>query len=334
LNASENAFLILHSNSTLTCIDISNNKLMGESDNIYVESTKMKEGDLVEYMGEQCPVSASFRSGYRVHILHGVLALTRALGENTTLSCINVLQTKLQIADVKVMVNAFVSSSTLNSVCGFCEDQISADFSRRNELTLADAMLLAADLQHHRSLTSLILSDNDLSKESSNVEGANELKRGDMVEYMGEQCPVSCSWGSGYRVHMIHGLLALSRAFQESESLTHLSLDIRAHMVDAKVAVQGCCSVHGKEFKQITITDVHDDYQFPKYSPPLPNTQAGSDESEVEGSMDDEDDESEVDDSGDDEDSEHRICDGRRASRVPGVLMPCRTIVDNRPCQK
>ena len=54
----------------------------------------------------------------------------------------------------------------------------------------------------------------------------------------------------------------------------------------------------------------------------------------VEGNMDDEDDESEVDDSGDDEDSEHRICDGRRASRVPGVLMPCRTIVDNRPCQK
>jgi hypothetical protein len=89
-----------------------------------------------------------------------------------------------------------------------------------------------------RSLTSINLSNNSIVSESVQIyPGPNQnLKKGEMVEYQGEMCPVSKFSTdlpsrhhnrvapSGYWVYMIHGIMALFDAIKENGVFTGLDL--------------------------------------------------------------------------------------------------------------
>ena len=179
-------------------------------------------------MGEQCQVTSVLetQNTFSVSMRHGVLALEQALQENTSLRCINVLGSKLEIAHANLIGAVLEKSKTLKSVCGFREGQTEADLSRQG-LTVEDAMLVAFDLKQNTTLTSLDISHNDLVRGSDSA-----------------------------------GVFALGRAFKDSGLLTSLSLDLRAvpGCSGIKIAVQGYC-----DGKDCTIVDVNEDYHYPEY---------------------------------------------------------------------
>ena len=100
----------------------------------------------------------------------------------------------------------------------------SLDISRNN-MKAVQVEILAPALQNMGELASLNLANNELVSESSNIDEQTALEEGDMIEYQGVMCPISADFGSGYRVHMMHGIIALSNAIQDMRALASLNLE-------------------------------------------------------------------------------------------------------------
>ena len=66
-------------NGAMTSLDISNNKLVHASDWIDQDDHGFKVGDMIEHEGVQCPVSQAISSSYKVMMMHGIVALAKAI---------------------------------------------------------------------------------------------------------------------------------------------------------------------------------------------------------------------------------------------------------------
>ena len=72
------------------------------------------------------------------------------------------------------------------------------------------------------ALLSLNLSNCKLVSESSNVDVPTDLKEGELIEHEGKMRPISAQWGSGYRVHILDGVIAVADAISDNGALSKL----------------------------------------------------------------------------------------------------------------
>ena len=79
----------------LTSLDISNNKLVAESDYIEKNNHGLNEGDLVEYNGAQCPVSWTISNEYKVLDISGAILLAGAIKNSRALTSLNLSHNNL-----------------------------------------------------------------------------------------------------------------------------------------------------------------------------------------------------------------------------------------------
>jgi hypothetical protein len=114
------------------------------------------------------------------------------------------------------------SKPNLVSLCGITDDATEADLSGLN-MDADDAIILASELPDKRALTLLNVSNNSIVSESSNIDRRNELKDGELVEHDGVMCPVSAQWGAGYRVYLMHGIIALADAIKDMRAISQFT---------------------------------------------------------------------------------------------------------------
>ena len=116
------------------------------------------------HRGEDCPVHSQSGATYRVWLIHGLVALAKALRINRTLSVVNVLNNRIDLSDIDDRVSqitaVFMESSSLTSICGFKESQTEADFAGCG-LDQADARLLEVELSCSSRFTSINLIRNE-----------------------------------------------------------------------------------------------------------------------------------------------------------------------------
>jgi hypothetical protein len=66
------------------------------------------------------------------------------------------------------------------------------------------------------------LSNCKLVSESSNVDVPTDLKAGELIEHEGKMRPISARWGSGYRVHILDGIIAVADAISDNGAISKL----------------------------------------------------------------------------------------------------------------
>ena len=108
-----------------------------------------------------------------------------------------------------------------------------------NNLNAEAGRIFSEGLHDNGALASLDISNNNLVSDSPNIQGKHSHKEGDMVEYEGLQCPVTCAqfrhYFSYYRVSMLHGIVALANAIQDMGALSKLDIS-RNHIPDSEQA--------------------------------------------------------------------------------------------------
>jgi Leucine-rich repeat (LRR) protein len=147
-------------------------------------------------------------------MMHGLFALADAIKNNEGLASVNMLGNTIGIEQAQNLVVLLKEHPKLKSLCGNKGDETELDMSRKNMGT-EDAIMLAPEIVANRALTSLNISHNNLVSTSPNQEVANTYQAGDLVEFEGVMCPVSCAWSDGYRVYRMHGVFALADAIDK-----------------------------------------------------------------------------------------------------------------------
>jgi hypothetical protein len=82
------------------------------------------------------------------------------------------------------------------------------------------------------ALLSLNLSNCELVTQSSNIDVSTDLRAGELIEHEGKMRPISAQWDSGYRVHILDGIIAVADAISDNGALT--KLDIRTNSIPSK----------------------------------------------------------------------------------------------------
>ena len=137
---------------------------------------------------------------------------------------------------------------TLKTLCGFKPNQTEASFYDQG-LKPADALLIAADLRVHGSLTDLNLSSNNLAGETGYVKATkvqgSSFNVGDKVVYEGREMVVSKGKDSDGDIKMIDvsGVKALADSLAVNGSLTK----VLAISLESAIAIL-CFIVHSSIF--------------------------------------------------------------------------------------
>ena len=97
----------------MTSLDISNNKLVEETDYIKKERHGLTEGDMVEYNGVQCPVVFSVTNEYKVLDISGAIALADGIENSGALVTVTINKFALPIQDIKTKAELNLSGKDL-----------------------------------------------------------------------------------------------------------------------------------------------------------------------------------------------------------------------------
>ena len=108
------------------------------------------------------------------------------------------------------------------------------------------AIMLTPEIVANGAMTSLNISNNRLVSESSNVDIPTDLKEGALIEHQGKMRPISAAWGSGYRVWIFDGIIAVADAIKNNGALT--SLNISNNNIGALVLPEGWKRTGRKEW--------------------------------------------------------------------------------------
>jgi hypothetical protein len=153
----------------------------------------------------------------------GIIALANAITDMRAILSVNLLENDIGIDQARALASILKEHPTLKSLCGNTGDETKLDMSSKMR-GADDAIMLAAEIIGNGALTSLNVSNNSIISDSSNVDKTNELKNGELVEYDGVMCPVSAQWGTGYRVYLMHGVVALADAIKDMGAMTRLDI--------------------------------------------------------------------------------------------------------------
>ena len=193
----------------------------------------------------------------------GIEALSAALADNTTLLSLDISGNWLKAEGAQHVAKALSTNETLGSLtfsgnlggsrpATIEKQSVAVDFSGKY-LGVAGCVMLAAFLPRCSALACLDISINRILSESRNMiyddAATSNHEVGDMVEHLGVLCPVAAQWDTGagrrgYRLHMIHGVLALSKALG-SCSRTLTELNVSGNLLSAEW--QGRLATHSPE---------------------------------------------------------------------------------------
>jgi hypothetical protein len=155
--------------------------------------------------------------------MSGVIALANALPAMGVLSVTNVMGNRIGMEQLAKLQEIMRSKPNLVTLCGIADDATEADLSGIR-MDADDAAILASELPDKGALLSLNLSNCKLVSESSNVDVPTDLKAGELIEHEGKMRPISARWGSGYRVHILDGAIAVADAISDMRALSSANL--------------------------------------------------------------------------------------------------------------
>ena len=106
------------------------------------------------------------RTGEGTYTAEGITAIAEALKVTGSLTEVNLLKNDIGMEAANQLAAVLPQHKTLKTLCGFKPNQTEASFDNQG-LKPADALLIAADLRVHGSLTSLNLNLNDIGNEGA-----------------------------------------------------------------------------------------------------------------------------------------------------------------------
>jgi hypothetical protein len=148
---------------------------------------------------------------------------SEGISDNGALSSANLLGNCIGIDQARALVTILKEHPTLKSLCGNRGDETELDMSGW-EIGAEDAIMLAPEIFDNGALLSLNLSNCKLVLKSFNVDVPTDLKAGELIEHEGKMRPISAEWGSGYRVHILDGAIAVADAISGMKAMTSLDL--------------------------------------------------------------------------------------------------------------
>eukprot|EP00936_MAST-01D_sp_MAST-1D-sp1_P001921 g1921.t1 len=190
-----------------------------------LQGTSFKEGDTVQYNGQQFTISMDENShgDLKVQNISGVIALAEALKVNRALKNVDLSSNKLGTEGIRALCSALKTNSSVESLALQnaypCDTQINAE----------GAQLIADMLAVNRSLNTIDLSQNNVGGVSCVKQGqlqGTSFNKGDTVQHNGQRCIVV--WEKGYSdyigVQNLSGVYALAGALKFNRALTSINL--------------------------------------------------------------------------------------------------------------
>ena len=173
----------------------------------------------------------------------GAERVVTALPAFPGITSINLLQNDIGIEAATKLVTAFRLHPTLKTLCGISRDQPRASFSGQN-LTAADGMLIAADLEFNTSLIEINLQDNCIGKDGGVAIG-NALKMNPVLISLNLANNRLCGvWGKELPGIPREGaydpsaIRALVDVFKKNTALSEVDLRHNSMMYDEEMAVR------------------------------------------------------------------------------------------------
>jgi hypothetical protein len=144
--------------------------------------------------------------------------------DSGSLSSANLLGNSIGVEQAQALLKIKEVKPGLTTLCGLRGDETELDLSGKGLTGPGCAILLAPEMEANGSLSSLDVSSNQLTSTSGWINKQNTYKEGDLAEYQGVHCPVTCRIDSAYKVLVLHGVLALTDAIKDMVSLASVNL--------------------------------------------------------------------------------------------------------------
>jgi Ran GTPase-activating protein (RanGAP) involved in mRNA processing and transport len=232
-------------------LDISNNsigaqKQVKEAD---CQGGSFNVGDLVQYQGEECPVSATWNDGdIRITLLSGIKALADGIKNNGALSILNMSKNDMQGSGAGKALGDALATNTVLKKLDLSGQPATSIWDARPNIDVAFVKAFAPGLSDNGAMTRLDISKNNIR--DTGCKALAEALTGNQVmkelNVASNQLTLKAD-AKSYNDLDMSGVTALADAIKDMRALTKLDISNNHIGAEQEGGLQRICVASGIE---------------------------------------------------------------------------------------